>query len=55
MRISDYVPFFVQQLRLKKRIQKRYGKGNIIHTYKIGKNVTLGNEREGYICLRMLN
>ena len=49
MRILDYVPFFVQQLRLKKRIQKKYGKGNIFHTYKIGKNVAIGNERGGYL------
>ena len=47
MSIADYVPYFIQQLRTKKRIAKRFGKGNVIHTHKIGKNVSLGNELGG--------
>ena len=47
MNISDFIPVFIRQLRLKSKIQKEYGKDNIINTTKIGKNVSLGNGMGG--------
>ena len=44
MTIHDFIPVFIRQLRLKREIQRQYGKGNKIYTTQIGKNVRLGTE-----------
>lgn len=54
MNYRDYIPFFIKQLLIKRRIKKIYGDGNVLYTNMIGKNVTLGDERGGCICLIML-
>lgn len=47
MNYRDYIPFFIKQLLIKRRIKKIYGDGNVLYTNMIGKNVTLGDERGG--------
>ena len=42
MSLHDFIPVFIRQLRLKIKIQKRYGKGNMIYTTKVGDGVSLG-------------
>lgn len=51
MSIGDFIPFFLRQLRLKFRVQKKYGKRNNINTTRIGAGVSLGkNEGGGISC-----
>lgn len=47
LNLKEIIPSFLLQIHHKKRVLKRYGKGNVLHSYKIGKNVTLGNELGG--------
>lgn len=47
MNYSDYIPFFMKQLLIKRNIKKLYGDGNVLYTNMIGKNVTLGDEWGG--------
>ncbi len=47
MSIGDFIPFFLRQLRLKFRVQKKYGKRNNINTTRIGAGVSLGKKWGG--------